>query len=119
MAPENQVISRGDVAIFPIEFKVDPLVKDDTDLIWRLNGNKIETFDMSDIQILSNWSLLVNTSQMDEDRFKMFLGNYSITIDNGVEVVVKYALLKQNPATGGKYPKIKVKQLYACLTFCL
>ncbi|XP_029634530.1 neuroglian isoform X1 [Octopus sinensis] len=101
VAPESQVISRGDVAVFPIKFKVDPLVKSKTDLTWKLNGNKIETFDIADVQILPNWTLIVNTSQMDEDRFKAFLGNYSITIDNSVETVIKYALLKQNPATGG------------------
>ncbi|XP_014784457.1 neuroglian [Octopus bimaculoides] len=101
MAPENQVISRGDVAVFPIDFRVDPLVKDKTKLIWKLNGNMIETFAIEDVRILQNWTLIVNTSEMDEDRFKMFLGNYSITINNSIEVVIKYAILKQNPATGG------------------
>ncbi|GAB1606806.1 neuroglian-like isoform X2 [Argonauta hians] len=101
LAPESQVISRGDVAVFNIKANVDALLSDKTKYTWYLRGNEIQTFAYTDIKIFPNYTLIINTTEMDEDRFEMFLGNYSVVIDNTVEVIVKFAILSKKPVTGG------------------
>ena len=101
-APKSYTISKGDVVTFDIVVTTDPLKEKVLTYTWNLNGRKIEFLDLSDIYILGNNSLVVNTTEMDNNRFQLVLGNYSVEIGNEVEVVTRYASLMGNP-TNGKY----------------
>lgn len=97
VAPESQTIDKGEVVMFNIKAITDPLKEKVMTYTWMLNGRKIEFLDLYDIYLLQNYSLVVNTTGMDENRFKVVLGNYSVSIDNGVEVVTRYASLMGYP----------------------
>lgn len=97
VAPESQTIDKGEVVMFNIRAITDPLKEKVMTYTWMLNGRKIEFLDLYDIYLLQNYSLVVNTTGMDENRFKVILGNYSVNVNNGVEVVTRYASLMGYP----------------------
>lgn len=97
VAPQSQTIEKGDVAMFDVSAETDPLKEKVLSYTWIINGRKIEFVDLFDIYVLKNNSLVINTTGMDENRFQIVLGNYSVNISNEIETVTKYASLMGNP----------------------